>query len=339
MPCERPLMMWQPSSLDPSFPDKKLCVAEAKRSNDFLALHPSVELVQYETDKIVSRFYIDKRSGVSAQLYSVGCGRCFDCRMKYALNWANRLMIEKRRFPNDCYFLTLSYDDDHLTHSKEMPVLSTLVKKDTQDFHKRLRFALYGDKEPSDSPYRFFLAGEYGDTTFRPHYHEISFNLPLPDLKVYTYKDGYPIYTSKWLTDIWQNGEVWIEDVTAANCAYVARYCEKKQMKDDVILYDQAGIQPEFTLMSRRPGIGGFSEEFVKDDSGLLARVAVPGGKVVNVPRYFDKFADSDESLADVKRMREWRSEQFLSSILETKTVRNSDFIPHIKKSPKKKQI
>lgn len=322
MSCSHSLKMWQPSALYPHLSYKKLVKVSSSGTfriplefdfeGDFPVFTSSMD------GKIEKSGFIRPSTGEFAPVYDIGCGHCYDCRMQYALNWANRLMLEKRTFPDHCWFLTLTYDDENLKPSKNFPGIFTLSKKDTQDFHKRLRFALYGSDGPPDGVpgYRFFLAGEYGDHTFRPHYHEISYNLPIQSMKLYSHGD-YDIYQSEWLDKIWSHGKVWIEEVTPASCAYVARYVEKKQMKDDVWLYEDAGIQPEFTLMSRNPGICGFSANLIRNYSGeVKTRLSVPGGKLVNLPKYCDKFL-SDSELAEVKRFRQWRSEEILRSVLE----------------------
>ena len=59
--------------------------------------------------------------------------------------------------------------------------------------------------------------------------------------------------------EIWKLGNVAIADVSWQTCAYVARYCVKK-LGDDVSreTFESFGVLPEFSLMSRKPGIAGF---------------------------------------------------------------------------------
>ena len=105
----------------------------------------------------------------------IPCGNCIGCRIAYSKQWADRCMLESQ-YHDENYFLTLTYDDDHVPRSGyydeetgEWFDTFTLRKKDLQKFHKDLRKKLYGSDK---GEFRFFACGEYGDQTFRPHYHE-----------------------------------------------------------------------------------------------------------------------------------------------------------------------
>lgn len=93
------------------------------------------------------------------------------------------------------------------------------------------------------------------------HYHEILFNCDIPDLVFYKRSEnGDLYYNSEFLNNVWAKGYVVVADVDVGSACYVARYCDKKKMltktqKMDLIA---KGIVPEFSIMSRRPGIGSF---------------------------------------------------------------------------------
>lgn len=109
------------------------------------------------------------------------------CRLDYARQKAVRAEHELRLWAptHDSSFLSLTYSDEFL------PAGNTLVKRDLQLFMKRLR------KERGDGV-RFIACGEYGDTTLRPHYHIILFNVGFSDKRrCGTGKAGDPIYNSK----------------------------------------------------------------------------------------------------------------------------------------------
>lgn len=193
----------------------------------------------------------------------VPCGKCIGCRLEYSRQWAIRCMKELETTQGQSWFLTLTYDNDHLPRKVfeeeasgvrvEMP---TLKPKDLQDFVKRLREKLRrrGHKEP----FRFFACGEYGDELKRPHYHMIAFNLPLDDLVFYKAIKGHEYYNSEFLDECWNNqGFVVASDVNFECCAYVARYVMKKAKGPDGFSYaSDNNLEEEFVRMSRRPGIG-----------------------------------------------------------------------------------
>lgn len=151
-------------------------------------------------------------------------------------------------------FVTLTYDDQHLPTNYSVDV------RELQLFMKRLRKSLPGRK------IRFFACGEYGDQTLRPHYHLLIFNYDFPDKKLHSVRSGHRIYKSDQLNKLWPSGQLnEIGNLDYASAAYVARYNMKKvngDLADDH--YTRVSpvdgniyrVQPEFLVMSRRPGIG-----------------------------------------------------------------------------------
>ena len=99
---------------------------------------------------------------------NVPCGKCIPCRKRRASHWSFRIMEESKISSSAC-FLTLTYEEAPYTQNG----FPTLVKKDYQNFLKRLR------KLAPNKKLKYFACGEYGTQTQRPHYHAIIFNLPL----------------------------------------------------------------------------------------------------------------------------------------------------------------
>ena len=94
----------------------------------------------------------------------VGCGQCRNCRINRRREWVGRMILEAKEHLFSS-FVTLTYDDEH------MPKDGSLCKKHLQQFIRRLRKALYPRK------IRYYAVGEYGDKSWRPHYHLIVFGL------------------------------------------------------------------------------------------------------------------------------------------------------------------
>lgn len=123
-------------------------------------------------------------------------------------------------------FLTLTYDKEHL------PDGGSLVPADLQLWLKRFRKAV--------GPVRFYAVGEYGDQSWRPHYHVALFGAG---------RDAGDIVQRTW-----GHGFTYTGDLTLESAQYVAGYVTKKMTgKDDARL---CGRYPEFARMSLRPGIG-----------------------------------------------------------------------------------
>lgn len=170
------------------------------------------------------------------------CGTCDVCRIRRRRLWANRLMLESYCH-GDSIFVTLTYDDEH------KPMDGSVNPKHTQDWLKRLRQAIYPRKV------RYFIAGEYGDETWRPHYHAAVFGLSPMDESI--------------VRDTWSMGHVMVGTLTPASAAYVAGYVTKKMTSPaDVRL---AGKHPEFCRMSLKPGIGA---QAMKDVARALSHDA-----------------------------------------------------------------
>lgn len=182
------------------------------------------------------------------------CGRCIGCRLKYSRVWADRCMAEASLYENNI-FLTLTYNDDNLPpcnimDNGQLSPVHPLVKRDLQLFIKRLRKSL------PDQKIRYFACGEYSPK-LRPHYHLIIFNIKLDDLELlYKNESQFKYYTSKTISDCWKYGFHIIAGCNWHTCAYTARYIMKKQKGDQASTYEKFNYPPEFTIMSRKPGIG-----------------------------------------------------------------------------------
>lgn len=179
----------------------------------------------------------------------IPCGKCYGCRCDYAKSWSDRMCMELKDNPR-ALFLTLTYRDSDLKFTRDG--LPTLDKRDTQLFWKRLRKAF-----PS-SKIRYYLAGEYGSRTMRPHYHAIVYGLDLDSFPDLVYRNcnelKNPFYSSAKLEKIWSHGFCLISSVSEKTCSYVARYTLKKHYGSDK--KELGSRLPEFNLSSRRPGIG-----------------------------------------------------------------------------------
>lgn len=133
--------------------------------------------------------------------------------------------------PGSSWFTTLTYSPDRIPRSPEG--VATLSKEDAVKFRQRLKYKL------GLMP-RFFMVGEYGDKTMRPHYHAAIFGADRAD---------FP----ELLNQAWGEGFTSSYPLDATRAAYIAGYCTKKMTsKDDKRL---ASRHPEFSQMSRRPAL------------------------------------------------------------------------------------
>lgn len=246
-------------------------------------------------------------NGKEREYQLIPCGKCVGCRLAYSRAWADRCMAEAS-YHDSSFFVTLTYDNDHIPNAVikdtgEIMQYGTLVKRDCQLFMKRLR-----KNYRYDNKIRFFLAGEYGSQTARPHYHVILFGLKLNDLVLYKKDRGYCYWTSKFIEEAWQHkGYCVVAPVTWETCAYTARYIMKKQNGEASKKYDELGIIPEFTLMSRKPGISFECFEDNKESYLKFGEVNIStedGGRSIKNIKYWNKHLEI-EYPDDVKLMKE----------------------------------
>lgn len=142
-------------------------------------------------------------------------------------------MLESQAHGDNC-FITLTYAPDTL------PSDGSLNKKHLQDWLKRFRKAI----EPLKV--RYYACGEYGEQTFRPHYHAILF--------------GVGVQFQSLIQQTWKLGFIQVGDVTVQSAAYVSGYVTKKLRSSDL-----KGRAPEFSMMSLKPGLGVNAMQTVGD--------------------------------------------------------------------------
>lgn len=109
---------------------------------------------------------------------------------------------------------------------------------------------------------RFYACGEYGDDFGRPHYHAAIYGLKPADKTPDSSRPGR--FTSPIIESSWRGphgpaagvgGSVDVGDLTPESAAYITGYITKKLVSSKSISRLD-GRNPEFAVMSRRPGIG-----------------------------------------------------------------------------------
>ena len=194
------------------------------------------------------------------RLVPVPCGKCPECLKRRSNSWAYRLQQEEKMHRTSA-FVTLTYDNDNVTLTQKG--FLTLVKKDFQDFMKRLRKKHYNTK------LRYWACGEYGSTTMRPHYHAIIYNL-----------------NPEHLQDAWGLGETHIGTVSGASIAYTTKYMHKGKL---IPVHANDDRQPEFSLMSKGLGKNYLTPEIIEYHQADINRnyLITEGGVKVALPRYY----------------------------------------------------
>lgn len=151
------------------------------------------------------------------------------CRINKGRKWSSRILMEWMGNGFSGYFVTLTYAPEHLPEGGNLdkPYILQWVK----NVQKR-----------KTGTFRYYLVGEYGDDSGRPHYHMAIF----PE---------HPAQV-RYLTTCWEKGFIQVAEINHARARYLANYTGKKLTKTG-----PQGRVPEFRTSSRNPPLGA---DFVK---------------------------------------------------------------------------
>lgn len=254
------------------------------------------------------------------------CGKCTGCKLERSRQWAVRLMHEAQLHTRTS-FVTLTYEDAELperraaqssarrnvrpeltqpidrhahakTHAHETKEASSLSKADLRQFTKRLNqhaIRTFG------KGVKYYACGEYGENTDRPHYHIAIYGEDFGVDRAFwkNAQSGNPLYRSKTLARLWPHGGADIGDLTFESAAYIARYIMKKitgtKAEDHYRRVNERGeeywLEPEFNVMSRRPGLA--KEWFMKNKDDVFPHDhVISRGSPAKPPRYYDKLLE-----------------------------------------------
>lgn len=234
-----------------------------------------------------------KASGSPYRWQTIPCRNCYACQLNYSAEWATRIMCECKQHEHN-YFVTLTYDNDHLPILNDISVPHKEFNKwKGENVIKWTKYENVGDEEWGsgsvwephmkkfihdlrqylDRKYpktydengictngmKYYYCAEYGETTHRSHYHIILMNCPL-DIKQFREFHIDERYKMHWKTKelekYWPYGMIDVAEVEWSCAAYVARYCMKKLHQGSKTDDDYAkeGKLKEFTRMSRNIG-------------------------------------------------------------------------------------
>lgn len=190
------------------------------------------------------------------------CQKCMPCRFNTRRKKTTRILLEQQSHEKTS-FVTLTYEDEFLPRlANGDPTLSI---RDYQLFLKSLRRRL-----PPRS-LRYYLVGEYGETTQRPHYHAALFGIG---------RDQAEIVQASW-----GKGFTHVGDLEKESAQYIAGYVTKKMTSP----FDPRlnGRYPEFARSSNRGG--GMGINAIKDIGEHLSKLWGEFGLPEDVPRELGK--------------------------------------------------
>ena len=219
------------------------------------------------------------------------CGNCHGCKLTRAHDWAIRCVHESKAHKRNTW-VTLTYDD------KNLPQFGDLKYSDFQKFMKRLR-------RRTRAEIKYFVCGEYGDETQRPHYHACIFGWDAKDKYPWRKtKSGHQLFRSPFLEETWKLGNAELGELNSKTAGYTAAYSMKKiKSKPFVHICPYTGavtdlVQP-FARMSLRQPIGYAHMDKYRDDWYPHGKVVVDGKEVTTPKAYDDRLKEIDPLLYD----------------------------------------
>lgn len=219
---------------------------------------------------------------------SVPCGKCPECVKAKINSWLFRLDMELERSINPL-FITLTYDEKNIYYTDSGR--PSLVKRDVQLFLKRLRKA-HLKKYPESMPLKYYLCGEYGSKTHRPHYHAILFNC----------------YDAQLIHECWGMGFTYSPPLKEGGTGYVLKYMskqkEKRSKNDD--------REPEFSLSSKKMGENYLTPSIIKYHLNRVenTHVTTKHGYKLPLPKYYKEKIFDENMREEVRKYLQNRAEE-----------------------------
>jgi len=227
---------------------------------------------------------------IAAHEIHVPCGKCPQCGANKRADWATRLHFEARQHL-ESKFVTLTYANHKLRWKHGQ---SQLCKRDLQLWFKRVRRAGY--------KCRYYAVGEYGSTTYRPHYHVILFG-PVPDTVI---RDAW---CDEFKNGLGSLGHVHIGTVTQASIMYCLGYLVNA--KAPLMVHHR---ERPFALMSRKPGLGSayMTPEMLAWQRSERKSYVVVDGEKRHLPRFYKErmFSKIDQVRMAVTASKVWLAKE-----------------------------
>lgn len=168
----------------------------------------------------------------------------------------------------------------------------------------------------------YYMCGEYGERTGRPHFHALLFGIDFSDKRLLKITKGHRLYESETLTKLWGMGHASVGDASFESARYISEYILKKWTGDkkntyqvtDPVTGEVVEIQKEYNAMSKRPGVGS---GYLRKYGDYLAHGWVIHQNVkLPPPRYYDKwFATHDP--------KQWEEVQHQRYLLQLQQIQH----------------
>lgn len=219
-----------------------------------------------------TKWVVSKEGKIS---YLVPCGKCVVCLEERKKEWCIRLVSEYKTFKGYVKFLTLTYSDENLNFVGDK---ATLEERDVQLFLKRFR-------KNTRSRLKYYYCGEYGEKTYRPHYHMILYIDSLDHLEE--------------IESCWGKGHVRVDMCNIKTIRYVLGYIDKSNGSKNYA--DRYNLSRPYQRVSK-----GLGKDYLYQYVDILKKgYIVLRGHKYRLPRYWLK---KDEKLKEevLKKAQEY---------------------------------
>lgn len=221
----------------------------------------------------------------TGQSLIVPCGKCVGCIRRRQNDWIVRL-TEEQKVSFRTFFFTLTYDEDSIPKDIDTGT-NVLYPRDIQLFMKRLRKQL----DVLGIKVRYFICGEYGPKTKRPHYHGLFFfkqDIMLCDLR-------------RYMDFAWNLGWISLSKVTEARIAYCAKYMTFSSRLSGVYKLHKPFVRTSIRLgYDYIPRMSFYHKNLLDNfDNNGLYYVTKQGYKLA-LPRYYQDRIFSDAEKAKI---------------------------------------
>lgn len=238
-----------------------------------------------------------KRDEVTGKWSTFPCGKCPACLARHRSEWIFRITQEWKRWKS-CAFVTLTYDDDNL----RLP-----DKRTFQLFMKRLR-------QKMDNKLVYYACSEYGDKSFRPHFHAVFF--------------GSWIDHDRFKRLIFESWPFGLIDYVPHLSPKIVSYVTKYMLKSDRDRLAALGLPDNFRLMSKGLGRSWLEnpENHVQTLNNLEnGRWSVSvNGDPIALPRYYrDKIVGVTDSLKSFVKKFSDEFNDYVESVQFAEDVEN----------------
>lgn len=228
----------------------------------------------------------------------VPCGKCYQCKKRRVMGWAFRLEQQLKVSKSQC-FVTLTYDTDFL------PILPnlqhTLNPDDITNFFKRLR-------NYNQDKIKYYICGEYGTDTARPHYHILLYNAKIETIqKAWSDVNGRPL------------GHVHYGNVELPSVVYALKYIMKPGRIPE---FNGDQRISEFQRMSKGLGknyVTAAIKKYHLSDLVENCHLTFRDGKKIAMPRYYKNLIYPDYKRKAMNKLAEIKRSQIKLETDETK--------------------